>query len=242
MTRPSLSVCIITQDMAHFIGHVLRQVSRFADEILVVDGGSGDGTPEIAATFDRVRVFHRAFEGNMAGQKNFAIDHACCDWVLVVDSDELLGDRLVERLPRLLKNETITHYKFARYWLVDANPYLHVRSEKHYPDFQLRLFRNQPFFRYTSRSAVHTHFPREGRGLGRKLARCHIFHFDFMLKGREARKEKVRRYIELDPASAVTSQMYLFEDMKHDIRPCRESLSGYDWTDMEFVTPISRTR
>ena len=40
--------------MAHFLPHVLRQLVPLADEILVADGGSRDGTPDLARTFPKV--------------------------------------------------------------------------------------------------------------------------------------------------------------------------------------------
>ena len=111
---------------------------------------------------------------------------------------------------------------------MDVKPFRYVRSDKHYPDYQLRLFRNLPFFRYTDRSPIHGHFPREGRGRGRKLRGCHLFHFDFLLNGRRRRRAKVRRYSTADPATAGTSAMYLWEEMPHRIRRCKEPLSGFD--------------
>jgi len=228
MAGPTLSVCMITQDMAHFLPFLLRQVTPLADEVVVVDGGSRDGTPEAAAAFPGVRVIHHPFDGNLVRQKNFLIEQASCDWIFVIDSDELMGDRLRGSLPRLIRTRRYTHYKFPRYWVVDTDPYRYVRSEKLYPDFQLRLFRNLPFFRYTDRSTVHGHFPRQGRGPGRKMRRCHLFHFDFLLNDRARREAKVRRYTEIDPVTAGTSAMYLWEEKPHRIRRCREPLSGFD--------------
>ncbi|MEW6743251.1 MAG: glycosyltransferase family 2 protein [Planctomycetota bacterium] len=234
MPEPTLTACIITQNMAHFLPHVLRQLVPLADEILVADGGSTDGTAELAASFPRVEVYARPFDGNMAGQKNFIIAKARCDWILVVDSDELLGDMLRARLPFLLETRKYTHYKFARYWLVGAAPYRFVKTPKHYPDYQLRLFRNLPFYRYTGRSLVHTHFPRRGRGRGQKVRDCHIFHFDFLLQDRSERAAKVRRYVTIDPPTARTTQMYLWEDMRYRIEPCQEPLTGFR---LESVPP-----
>src|SRR5262245_1577949 len=52
--KSTLSVCIVTQDMAHFLGYTLGNISDVADEIVVVDGGSVDGTVELARSFPKV--------------------------------------------------------------------------------------------------------------------------------------------------------------------------------------------
>jgi len=223
--RPSLSVCLVTQDMAHFLPHCLAGIENIADEIIAIDGASTDGTLGILERHPKVRCFERRFAGHFGQQKNYAIEQARGDWVLVVDSDEVLGDRMQELVPKLMQSKKYTHYKFARYWITDGPPYRYIRTPMHYPDFQLRLFRNLPFFRYPSEKVVHTHFPRKGRGPGRKIRRAHIFHFDFILNDRSGREAKYERYLDLEPSTAKTSQMYLYEDFEAEPRKCREAMT-----------------
>ncbi|MFO0980687.1 MAG: glycosyltransferase family 2 protein [Planctomycetota bacterium] len=240
--KSTLSFCIITQDMAHFLGHTLENIVDLADEIVVVDGGSVDGTIELARQFQRVRLIQRRFDGNFAAQKNFAMDAATSDWVMIIDADELLSDRLRAQIPRLIASRFLDWYKFPRYWVVSATPWRFVKSEKHYPDFQLRLFRNDRFFRYPDRSIVHTHFPREGRGLGRKVRDGHIFHCDFMLKGRRQRERKVQWYLKLDPPSAETSQMYLYEDRPFELVLCEDRVSTLSASRLTMLEQDLRAR
>jgi glycosyltransferase involved in cell wall biosynthesis len=210
--------------MAHFLPSVLDSVDSIADEIVVVDGHSTDATVDLLKSYPKVRLFRRQFTGNFGEQKNYAIEQASGDWVLVVDSDEVLGDKLVKEIPKAIQTTRYSHFKICRYWLVESNPWRYVHGPHHYPDYQLRLFRNLPQFRYDPGKIVHTHFPREGRGPGKKLKGLHIFHFDFMLKDRAAREEKVRRYVRLEPWSQSTSEMYLFEDGDYKVKVCREPL------------------
>jgi len=226
VTNPTLSVCLITQNMAHFLPCVLENVAPIADEIVVVDSFSTDGTLEYLQAVPGVRLFQQVFSGHFGIQKNFAISQARCDWILIVDSDELLGDRLREEIPRLTRSLWFTHYKFARYWICKGPPWHFVDSPAHMPDFQLRLFRNRRFFRYETSKVVHTHFPRKGRGACRKRDDLHIFHFDFMLRDRASREEKVARYLNMEPGTAGTSMMYLYEDTPHQVKPCVEILSS----------------
>jgi glycosyltransferase involved in cell wall biosynthesis len=232
--QPKLSVCLVTQNAAHLLPRLLDNVEEIADEIVAVDGGSTDGTCEILGAHRKVRLHHRPFDGRFADQKNFAFDSAGGDWILIVDSDELLGDRLRAKIPDLIRSRRYTHYKLARYWILSGPPWTYVRSPIHFPDFQLRLFRNVPTFRYTPDRMLHHHFPREGRGRGRRLRRLHLFHFDFVLADREARERKFRRYSEIEPRSASTSRMYLYEDFAWKERRCREPLTG-----VTFASPAA---
>ena len=92
MDRIHLSGVVVCQDNASTIGAVLDSLVPFCDEIVVVDGGSSDATREIATQRDKVRLYERRFDGH-ARQKNFGFDQALGDWILIVDTDELLGGR-----------------------------------------------------------------------------------------------------------------------------------------------------
>lgn len=225
---PTLSVCITTRDMAAFLPLVLANVDPIADEIVVLDSGSRDDSLDVLRCFPKVRVVHGRFDGHYGRLKNAVLEHARCDWVLLLDSDELLGDELRAQIPQLIRTRWRRHFKLPRYWLVARAPFRYLHSEKHYPDHQLRLFRNERFWRYGDDQAVHEHFPRRGRGRGRRLQRGHIFHFNFLLNDRAAREAKVLRYRSIDERAERTSRMYLFEDGRVAVRMCDEQLSGLD--------------
>jgi glycosyltransferase involved in cell wall biosynthesis len=80
-----LSAVVVAQNEEKNIGRCLQSV-RFTDEIVVVDAFSEDRTPDISRSLG-ARVISRAWDG-FASQKQFAIDQARGEWVLLVDSDE----------------------------------------------------------------------------------------------------------------------------------------------------------
>jgi len=87
----SLSVCVITLNEEKNLRDCLESV-RWADEIVVVDGESKDGTRAIAEKYSaKIRV--RPFT-DFSDQKNFAHDLATRDWVLWIDADERLSAEL----------------------------------------------------------------------------------------------------------------------------------------------------
>ena len=84
-----LSVAIITLNEEANLPRTLASV-RFADEIIILDSGSTDGTLEIARSFPKVKVFSEPWKGYSA-QKNSAIEKCTSQWVLSLDADEELS-------------------------------------------------------------------------------------------------------------------------------------------------------
>ena len=113
-----LSVIIPVGNEIHNIKDVINSV-KFADEILVVDSFSDDGTFEEANKLP-VKVIRRKYKYS-ASQKNWAIPQAKYDWILLIDADERvskeLKDEIIEIL-KLSKNDT------AAYWIGRENYFM----------------------------------------------------------------------------------------------------------------------
>lgn len=227
MSRVWLSGAIAAQDNEATIGPVLDNLSRFCDEIVLVDGGSTDSTCEIAGSKPKVRVFHRRFDGNLSRQKNYAFDQCRGDWILALDSDELLGGRRAGWLRAYTRIPGVTWFSLPRYWLVPGEGgYCYLAEKPWYRDRQLRLFRNLPTFRYDEeRWPIHHRF-REKRGIGRPLRHPHIFHYTFLLQDRGTREEKWKRYQSVEPDSERVHHMYLWEDHDPRLLPVPDPLPG----------------
>ncbi|MEX0875874.1 MAG: glycosyltransferase family 2 protein [Phycisphaerales bacterium] len=102
--RLQLAVAICTMDNIDVIERCLRSVMDIADEVLVVDSGSTDGTVELARSLG-ARVVHHDWEG-MVGQRKFAmtlVRHA--RWVLLLDSDESLDPELRDSIAKAVRDE-----------------------------------------------------------------------------------------------------------------------------------------
>src|SRR3974390_797442 len=87
-----LSICIVAQNEERNLTRLLQSVESVADEIILLDGGSIDGTRELAKSFG-CTVFERAFT-NHADQKNYAASLATHDWIFLLDADEELSAEL----------------------------------------------------------------------------------------------------------------------------------------------------
>ncbi|MBF0254522.1 MAG: glycosyltransferase family 2 protein [Candidatus Omnitrophica bacterium] len=89
-----ISAVIIAKNEEAEIEACLERLS-FCDEIVVMDSGSSDRTPEIAAR--RARVIRNPF-GDFADQKNRAIEAAAGPWILSVDADERVSPQLAKQI------------------------------------------------------------------------------------------------------------------------------------------------
>lgn len=130
-----LSVVIITFNEEHNIGRCLDSVKDIADEIVVVDSFSSDATEAICKAHG-AKVIRHQFEGHIE-QKNYALTHASYPYVLSLDADEAVSDRLKESL-RQVKKE----WKYDGYMINRLTNYCGawIRHCGWYPDRKLRLF------------------------------------------------------------------------------------------------------
>ncbi|MEP0822005.1 MAG: glycosyltransferase family 2 protein [Ignavibacterium sp.] len=101
MTR--VSVIVITRNEERNIRDCLSS-ARWADEIIVVDSGSSDGTVAAAREFSD-KVFERPWEG-FGASKNFALSQARNDWVFWLDADERVTPELAEEIELSLSGQT----------------------------------------------------------------------------------------------------------------------------------------
>jgi glycosyltransferase involved in cell wall biosynthesis len=130
-----LTVTVITYNEAEHIAAALDSVA-WADEIIVVDSGSTDGTVDIARA-RATRVIVREWPGYSA-QKNFAADQAGNDWVLSMDADERVTPALAAEIRSVMEaGPQARGYRIRR-----VSRYLGewIRSTDWFPDYQLRLY------------------------------------------------------------------------------------------------------
>ena len=132
--RQPFSLAIIALNAADQIEACLASAA-FADEIVVVDSGSTDGTVEIARKYG-ARVIQQDWLG-FGRQKQFAVDQASHDWVLCLDCDERISGPLRQEVESVLHEP-----KFQAYQMPRCNRFMGrwLRHGEGYPDWSLRLF------------------------------------------------------------------------------------------------------
>ncbi len=134
----SLFAVILTKNEARHIGACIASVA-WADQVLVSDSLSDDGTPDLARAAGAV-VVQRPFEG-WARQRNAALDSAAqlgASWVLFVDADERATPELAAEIRQVVESRAEVGWNVPRFnFIVGKQPH----HGGFYPDYQLRLLR-----------------------------------------------------------------------------------------------------
>ncbi|MEO1622061.1 MAG: tetratricopeptide repeat protein [Cyanobacteria bacterium J06632_3] len=142
----TISLCMIVRDEAANLPRCLASVQDVADEIIVIDTGSGDDTPMMAESAG-AKVNFLMWGDDFAVARNASLDQASQDWVLVLDADETLtqaGRDLIrsikeERPLGTVQPEDLLMVTMLRREIgANQSPYTRVS----------RLFRNLPAVKY----------------------------------------------------------------------------------------------
>jgi glycosyltransferase involved in cell wall biosynthesis len=150
----TLSVVVITKNEESVIGRCLQSVA-WADEIVVVDSGSTDGTRDICLRAGA--KFHLADWPGPGPQRNRAIDLATGDWVLALDADEWVSAELQEELKQTMQAGGNDAFRIPRRSSYCGRA---MRHSGWWPDYVSRLFK-----RGSARFAggiVHDHLVAQG--------------------------------------------------------------------------------
>jgi len=175
----TISLCLITLNEEEFLNNALDNVSKYVDEIIVVDGGSTDKTVEIAKKFNAKVVFNK-WPGDFSLQRNLSIDNATQDWILIIDADEIYEEKLLEKLQDWTNNNIgVDAYAFPRKNYIDG-----VQTAA-YPDIQFRFFKNNKQIKYANK----VHEMLTGYKMAAYPVDLHIIH-----KKTSKRQEKQNNY------------------------------------------------
>ena len=135
----TLSVVVITKNEARVIARCLESVA-WADEIIVLDSASTDGTPDIARTL-QAKVTTRNDWAGFGAQKNRALDLARGDWVLSLDADEWVTPELRAQMEHAIANPgNNVAFKMPR---LSSYCGRFMRHSGWWPDHVTRLFRRE---------------------------------------------------------------------------------------------------
>jgi glycosyltransferase involved in cell wall biosynthesis len=153
----SLSVTLLTKNSQKYLIEVLSALQPF-DEVLVCDTGSQDQTLAIAQQFPNVTLVERPFDG-FGPTHNLASSLAKHDWILSIDSDEIVTNALSSEIQALNLTRGCV-YSFPRH-----NEYKgkSIRWCGWHPDRQIRLYNrlDTQFTDVQVHEAIETHHVKE---------------------------------------------------------------------------------
>jgi len=211
LVAPTLGVAMMAQDVAHLLPAALSPgLLAMADDVVVLDSGSTDDTRDVARALG-ARVLDVPFDDDGFGAQQTRAVHACsADWVLILDSDEVVTSALLASLPELISTPGMAGWWLSRRWVVsDGDGLGWIDSPPHWPDYQPRLARRLPGLRYDG--AIHQVLVNPQRPWG--VARgAPLAHLDLLLNDRPRRESKVAARMST-PGFKGTEGFYLWEEV-----------------------------
>ncbi len=181
----TLACAILAKDVANHIGDCVRSCT-FADEVVVFDTSSTDGTQEIARQAG-ARVVPTPFV-NFSQARNFALAHLQTDWVLFVDADERVTPELSQEVRQAIRQETIVGWWIPRYNYIIGHI---MKGAGWYPDHQLRLMK-RTLAHYDESREVHELAIIDGQ---EGYLKEHLIHYNYeSWEQFHAKQERYTRY------------------------------------------------
>ncbi|MEH2378176.1 MAG: glycosyltransferase [Nostoc sp.] len=133
-----LSLCMIVKNEAATLPKCLNSVRKVVDEMVVLDTGSIDRTPNIAQQLG-AKVYHFKWCNDFSAARNAALKYVTGDWILVLDADETLTPTIVPQLREAIARDEYLLINLVRQEVgAEQSPYSLVS----------RLFRNHPDIRF----------------------------------------------------------------------------------------------
>lgn len=131
-----ISACILTKNEEENIERCLQNIAPYMAEIIIVDGDSTDKTVDIARRYTD-KIYQKGFSGSFAVERNYSIEKSTCDWVFIMDADEVCEKSLLARLSALTNQNKYDAYSFIRKEVIPGGDVLEL--ELGYPGINVRL-------------------------------------------------------------------------------------------------------
>jgi GT2 family glycosyltransferase/spore maturation protein CgeB/tetratricopeptide (TPR) repeat protein/SAM-dependent methyltransferase len=205
-----LSVCLIVRDNAGTIRACLESIRPWVDEMIVVDTGSTDETPRIAAELG-ARMFHFPWCDDFSAARNESLRHARGQWVFWMDSDDTIdavNGRAIRELalgnhpPDLLGFVVRVHFPGP-----GSDNELDFTMVDH-----VKLFRNRPDLRFDGR--IHEQILLAIRRAGGEVAWTDLFvvhsGYDYSPAGQVRKRDRDLRLLNLELSERPNHPFTLF--------------------------------
>jgi (heptosyl)LPS beta-1,4-glucosyltransferase len=213
-----ISVVINTLNEEKNLPRAITSVKSLADEIIVCDMESEDGTKEAAEKLG-ARVFEHRKTGYVEPARNYAISKAKNSWVLILDADEEVPTSLADEIVKVVKHNEADFYRIPRKNIIFGKWMKHSRW---WPDYNIRLFKKG---RVCWNEVIHTVPVTQGAGKEFKpKEELAIVHHNYDSIGQYL--ERMDRY-STQYMKVKISQGYKFSWKDLILKPLNEFFSRY---------------
>ncbi|MDB5388449.1 MAG: wbbL 5 [Planctomycetaceae bacterium] len=193
-----LSLCMIVRDNESTIRPCLESIRPWVDEMVIVDTGSLDTTPEICREYG-ARVFEFPWIDDFSAARNASLKHAQGEWIFWMDSDDTISAKCGRELRELANTrhpENVLGYVMQVHCpRMSENGHADITVVDH-----IKLFPNRPELRFEHR--IHEQILPAIRRLGGEVqfTEIHVVHSgsDHSVAGRQRKLERDFRLLDLD--------------------------------------------
>lgn len=135
LNTEKISVVILAKNAQDHIEECLGALTMF-NEIVLLNNGCTDNTLSLAAKFPNVKIFTQEEFLGFGPMKRLAVSHASNDWILSIDSDEILQAKVIDEINSLnLEENTVVALSRLNFYGDDC-----IKACGWYPDFVWRIF------------------------------------------------------------------------------------------------------
>ncbi|ADG81822.1 glycosyltransferase [Thermincola potens] len=223
-----ISLCMIVRNEEKNLARCLLSCIDLIDEIIIVDTGSKDQTKKIARQFGG-QVFDYRWEEDFAAARNFGLQQASGDWILVLDADEFLEAATAPRIKDLT-----TRADAADVYLVPVKNLMIPELGEWQTFMVLRLFKNSPDLRYQGKIHEQVHIP-----AGKKVEFAEngpvIIHLGYTggqrVKKNQRNLKMLNKALELEPYNPyyhyyLSTEYIIGGDLPRALHHVRQALAG----------------
>jgi tetratricopeptide (TPR) repeat protein len=202
-TRKGISLCMIMRDGDEEAKDFFNLISPCVEEIIIVDTGTNNDNVKIAEDYGGKVICH-LWEEDFSVVRNVSLQHATCEWILVLDANEYINKEGFSYLSSLIKNQDFEGFRFIQRNYRD-NPGLSGwvpcadRIKQTWnccgwvPSYPVKLFRNHEaiFFEGIIGEGVEKSIRRKGGGIGKANILVHNFDYFLASEKRMAREKSL---------------------------------------------------
>lgn len=214
-----LSVLINVHNEEKNLPRVMASVKGLADEVIVTDLKSTDKTCEVAKKLG-AKVYSHKNPTYVEPTRNFSIDKASGDWILILDADEEVSPSLNKKIKELIKDTSdVSYYRLPRKNIIFGK---WIQNANWWPDYNIRLFKKGTV---SWNEVIHTVPMTVGKGLDLTDTENYaIIHYNY--DDIESYFEKMLRYTKAQSKNLIDKN-YKFVWTDLVTKPTNEFLSRY---------------
>ncbi|WHH58247.1 TPR domain-containing glycosyltransferase [Petroclostridium sp. X23] len=150
--KKTVSLCMIVKNEERYLEKCLKSVKGLVDEMIIVDTGSTDRTVEIAGKMDAI-IKHYKWDNSFSNARNFSLQHASKDWILLMDGDDEFNKEHYDKFIRLVNTSVKDGHFFKTLSFTGEKPGKDIVS-----NLNLRLLKNNKKYRFAG--AIHEQLTR----------------------------------------------------------------------------------